>query len=31
MDYEAVKALIEVLQYNYPDSLHMIHIVNEPW
>lgn len=31
MDYEAVKALIAVLQYNYPDSLHMIHIVNEPW
>ena len=31
MDYEAVKALIEVLQYNYPDSLHTIFIVNEPW
>ena len=31
MDYEAVKALIEVMQYNYPDSLHAILIVNEPW
>lgn len=31
MDYEAVKLLISVLGYNYPESLEVVHIINEPW
>lgn len=31
MDYEAVKVLISILAYNYPDILSMVHIVNHPW
>jgi hypothetical protein len=31
MDYEAVKILISVLGYNYPESLEVVHIINEPW
>jgi hypothetical protein len=31
MDYDAVKILISVLGYNYPESLEVVHIINEPW
>lgn len=31
MDYEAVKLLISILQYHYPDTLAAAYIVNEPW
>ena len=30
MDYEAVKLLIEILQYNYPDTLDTALIINAP-
>jgi hypothetical protein len=31
MDYEAVQLLINILQYNYPDILHMAIVLNSPW
>jgi hypothetical protein len=31
MDYDAVKLLVNILQFNYPDTLHLALVINSPW
>jgi uncharacterized protein YeeX (DUF496 family) len=31
MDYDAVKLLVNILQYNYPDTLHVALVINAPF
>ena len=31
MDYDAVKIIIDIMQYNYPETLSVAMIVNAPW
>ena len=31
MDYEVMKLLIDILSYNYPDTLEVAHVINAPF
>jgi len=31
MDYDVVKMLVNILQFNYPDTLHVALVINAPY